>query len=103
MTSRLLGKGVIDDVAEVAATCDSVARACNAAVSVLHGHTGAAVDVLLLSPGQLSVVAFSGAWQAPTAVPKAALAEPEIKSSSSCCAADTSTLPIARTTAPLSM
>ncbi|WP_155371699.1 GGDEF domain-containing protein [Catellatospora vulcania] len=56
-------------MAEVAAGCDSVARACNAAVSVLHGHTGAAVDVLLLSPGQLSVVAFSGAWQAPTAVP----------------------------------
>ncbi|WP_144127158.1 GGDEF domain-containing protein [Catellatospora sichuanensis] len=54
---------------EVAAGCDSVARACNAAVSVLHGHTGAAVDVLLLSPGQLSVVAFSGAWQAPAAVP----------------------------------
>ncbi|GAA1415850.1 diguanylate cyclase domain-containing protein [Catellatospora coxensis] len=64
-----LGKGVIEDVAQVAAGCDSVARACNAAVSVLHGHTGAAVDVLLLGPGQLSVVAFSGAWQAPTAVP----------------------------------
>ncbi|GAB4060159.1 hypothetical protein GCM10028775_74620 [Catellatospora paridis] len=66
---RHLSEDVIADVAEVAAGCDSVVRACNAAVSVLHGHLDAAVDVLLLSPGQLSVVAFSGAWQAPTAVP----------------------------------
>ncbi|MEV0461192.1 GGDEF domain-containing protein, partial [Catellatospora methionotrophica] len=69
MTGRLLGRGVVDDVADVAASCDTVVRACNAAVSVLHGHTGAAVDVLLLGPSQLSVVAFSGAWQAPAAVP----------------------------------
>ncbi|GHJ43622.1 hypothetical protein Cs7R123_09640 [Catellatospora sp. TT07R-123] len=60
---------VLDEVAAALADCDSPARACNATVSVLNARTGGAADALLVSAGQLAVVACSGAWQAPAAVP----------------------------------
>jgi diguanylate cyclase (GGDEF)-like protein len=69
LIDRHFGTDIIDDVTGALATCDSVVRACNTAVSLLHGRFGAAADALLLSPGQLSVVAFSGAWEAPAGVP----------------------------------
>jgi diguanylate cyclase (GGDEF)-like protein len=68
-TPQQFTNDTIDEVVGAMAAHGTVARACNAAASVLHARTGAAVDILLLGPGYLSLVAFSGAWQGPASVP----------------------------------
>lgn len=63
-----LGPNVVDEFARVVRTCDSVARACNAVVSVVSDHTGASVEVLLAAANHLYLVSRSGVRQAPRSV-----------------------------------
>jgi diguanylate cyclase (GGDEF)-like protein len=60
---------IVDHVVEAVGACDSVGRVCHAVVSTVNVYAGGPVTVLLASADQLALVASSGTWQAPRAVP----------------------------------
>ncbi|MBV1854366.1 GGDEF domain-containing protein [Catellatospora tritici] len=62
-------RDMVDEVTEVVADCDSVTRACNAVVSIVNARACGPVEALLSTSSQLALIACSGAWQAPRAIP----------------------------------